>query len=434
MKLLFVILLAFGCGKTDTKNKYYQVSEESLSQDSDGDGTLDWDEIHAGKDPYQAEAPVQFRELHQRVTLIDQDHRELELKAEVQRTLRTAVLREFVTGTPNDLPIVNEQRISVNESKEFWSEALNDASFIKIRLRDSSGNEKIFRLDEDFNKKGIHYLNEDLGIESLKRIQSKTYRLILSFSDKDYVYHLHPSVSPIEFLKKRHQLSLDNDRQVNMVDNLAQQVSHPVNLDASDETAYWISSDCIRENQARAGQTCYIAYTTLHELKQAIKQQPRFAFDLPFQVHNRLGHSSKLLVVAQGFEQLNWQVSQDSISWDIGSGDRSREVTCTFRMNQKPRYSSAIGDKEFLLNSFQYSGMSEMQVSWFTHGARGSAMLINLYTLPVQNSLIQSQDLQKTIPIGTFQSGCPKKVPVNVTHYQLYKNLKMEFYWIRETL
>jgi hypothetical protein len=98
LKFLLLIVLIVSCGKKSTQEEYYQADQTTLSQDADADGIQDWDEIHAGKDPFVSNVQETFPEISKEVTLVQNDGLEVVIQPQVKR-----VLREF--GFKIDLPI-----------------------------------------------------------------------------------------------------------------------------------------------------------------------------------------------------------------------------------------------------------------------------------------------------------------------------------------
>jgi|GEM_PF-6306800 len=415
-------LLCVSCGKKDSNEKIHVVSPASLAADSDGDGMLDWDELHVNRDPQSADIDEQLELMPSEATLIDQHAREHHLPIVSYRTLRMALLQR--SSSAGNLPIDNRVIVRLDHNPEFWQARLQATRFKKIRLNAAATT----MTNPDL---GHHEITSRASKKQLEVIQQNTYRLVVSTPDADKIFHLTPQISPRKFLEKNFKIEWDAQNRPVNIDGHKQDVEHADSFDYQSDIMLWRSVEMPLDLAftPQTGKTYALVFGTAGEFKMGSLSDASFSHPLNILRPNVLGHVASFVVYIPPTKKLRFKDKFETLPIRIGNGDRER--TCEYTQRDSLNYNHyVIRSANEFLRTTQFKAAQNIQVDWFEQGNEGSAAKISMHLVGGEFSAALFSEL---LPVGVLKSTCGRLQPVKIKNLPLWQEQLGHFSWLPQS-
>lgn len=208
MKLLLFFLLLCSCGKkNELKNQSLNFLDSNT--DRDGDGVTDMEEVSLGRNHLIADINTNHSITGNTFTLVDGGLNEFQIRLKPRRLIRTELLRKALGLHQGAISDINKLSVDFNSSQDFWKLYHSGQDFYRYHFKVDKS--QSYPLPGNFEEKRSLEINNfsDYGI--LDQVKTSTYRLIISTSEKEMIYYLHPSIAPISFLKTEHGVHFNHN-------------------------------------------------------------------------------------------------------------------------------------------------------------------------------------------------------------------------------
>ena len=393
MKFLFLILLIVSCGKKSTQDDVYQFDQATISQDTDADGIEDWDEIHAGNNPFVSNVQETFPEINKEVTLVQNDGLEVVIQPQVKRVLRDLLLKKSLDANKDlPLPEVSQLELRFKNRPAYWRTKLAGKHFTKIL----SIAGKSLKLEEGFINEPSVKLNANLSAGTIEELTDRTYRFIISTPEEEKIYRVSSKLSIRDFM--------------------TQQKIFPTGLELEEferESYGWrlvnLSKDFF--NTAVTGKTYAIVYGSSSDFrKQEIDENK---ISLLSENTNAFSFSHKLnITVFMTYGQM--AITKEKVKRFELSPNPDMSALCSYTTRTLVRREKqALPNIESAMGLINWDSSQIVKLDWFEAGQLGVA-----FNLTIQISedewkpLFKSGLLNSVIETGVVESGCGRTVPV----------------------
>ncbi|MBY0518668.1 MAG: hypothetical protein K2P81_17290 [Bacteriovoracaceae bacterium] len=430
--IILTLLILSSCGKK-TQPPYYTVDPQSIGLDSDGDGALDWDEIEMGQDPKLANIDLDLINPENKVTIIDDLGNEKEILTIKVRSLREALLNRY-HYKEIELPLINETLLSFDHLKDFWILKSGPTKSYKARLNADSNNQII--LDDVQSNLGDFGFNlkPKASLNKIIEVFSKTYRLVISTPEREFIYHLTPDVDPLKFLSTKHTISIDQENRIIGIDKYIQNFPHPLKNDYSSDQSFWINVDGALDLnfEPKIGQTYALVFSTLDEIQNHTIKGIHSA-DSGSRIFNPKKTITMTSVVKiPRLKRLNWEDRQEGLYWDEGTGDRSRDRHCFFWTKTSKGYQDYRISSEDELKSILDIRGARLKKSTLLHMSDSySTYLVELETNASEFVFgVMNKDRFPAIPIGVYKSECGARKNLNYQELPLWQDVTLQYHWL----
>lgn len=393
MKFVFIILLIVSCGKKSIPEEAYQIDQTTMSQDSDGDGVQDWDEIHAGTDPYIAQATETFPEIGNEVTLVQNDGLEVVVQPQFKRVLRDLLLKKtFQSNKDLLLPEISQLELRFQNRPAYWRTKLAGKHFTKIL----SIAGKSLKLENGFIDEPSLKLNANLSNGDINELKERTYRFIISTPEVEKIYRVSTKLGIRDFM--------------------IQQKIFPANqsLDELDRDSYgWRSVNLNKDfsNTPMAGKTYAVVYAASSEFRAAELSSTKIS--LINGIANNFTFSQKLNVTIF-MTHAQVAITKDKTKeYDLSPNPhlpaRCNYTTRTLVKREKQVLQSIESANELI----NWDASQIAKLDWFESGLLGVAFNLTILTSDDEwNPRFKSDLLNSTIVTGVIKSGCERTIPV----------------------
>jgi hypothetical protein len=386
---------------------------------------LDWDERYSGRNPDVAEIDEKIPPDSGSVTLLNKDSSELTLPALMRRSLRDSLMQEIGGGVKLSHPRQNTLSIRVDHTPEFWRARFQRYSFRKILLESQLSQD----LPEGFA--GEHRFEFSDREKKLKRIEEKTYRLVVSTPKEEQIFHLAPSVDLRNFLAAKFDLRFDENEQVVRVGEDEQTVVHAEGLDYHVKTHLWrsVGMPLNLRTSPRVGETYALVFATVDEFRKAAMNSARVRYPEKLKRQIHYGHEASVVVFLPRVLRARWKDLYDTLPIRIGNGDRER--TCEFTTRQLLGYQSyRLRNEDEILRYVTFTGAQDVRVEWVETGDEGVAVKLKMQTLSGE---VDASLAQETLTTGLIQSGCLDRKPLKIEQRSLWDGAQGYFSWLLES-
>jgi hypothetical protein len=429
MKLiLLVLILTIGCGKKEKPLDPHYVSPVEAMEDSDGDGLSDWDERYVGRDPLLAELDETLPPPSEEGSLIEANMLEQVLPVTTLRSLRVSALAQ-IAGRKTVWPRLAEIQFRFDAHPEFWLKALNRVRFTHYRLPFHRHHSAI-ELEKNFS--GAIRISPPIQEKFLEKIEKKTYRLIISTPEKDFIYRLSTSVAPLTFLATKHSLVFDSHKNLIGIDQWNQLVPHGHGVNHQDDVMLWSTAGSTAdiETQPEAGETLALVFASAKEFKRASLAGIEETESNSQSYTNPWGHEAALTVFLPHARRLQTSVAETAIPIRIGNGDR--EATCVYlERKQHGMKNFHRGSLSEILQQMKMQNVENPRAEWVVVGTDGIAARINFFARPgVVSFNFRPELFTQTESIGVYRSGCETRVRAKVQSMKTWDALLGSFSWI----
>lgn len=393
MKFLLLIVLIVSCGKKSTQEEYYQADQTTLSQDADADGIQDWDEIHAGKDPFVSNVQETFPEISKEVTLVQNDGLEVVIQPQVKRVLRELLLKKSLEANKAlPLPEVSQLELRFQNRPAYWRTKLAGKHFTKIL----SIAGKSLKLDDGFINEPSLKLNANLSSGIIEDLTERTYRFIVSTPEGEKIYRVSPKLSIFEFM--------------------TQQNLFPVGLELDEfnrESYGWRLVNLSKDfhNTAVAGKTYAIVYGSNLDFRE--QEINKTKLSLLNEAPSSFSFSHKLnITVFMTHGQI--AVTKDKVKRFELSPNPEMSALCSYTTRTLiKREKQDLPSIEIAMGLINWDSIQFVKLDWFEPGQHGVAFNLTIQILEDEwNPQFKSGLLSSIIETGVVQSGCGRTVPV----------------------
>ncbi len=422
--IISLLLILASCGKKIQDQPFYEVTPASLEADSDGDGMLDWDEKHVGRNPFLADVNEGLPVVSEQVTLIDKNSREIKLPAIMRRTLRDSLMQEVGSMTRVPHPRMNAWLARVDQAPDYWRARFANFSFNKIRI-EPEVTQSLLR-----SFVGQHTFTDTELDKRLQRIELKTYRLVISTPRGEKIYHLSPRVDLRDFVQAHFMTRFDQEDRIVQVNQDEQAVAQSDGLDYHVATPLWrtVGMPLNLKVTPLPGETYALVLGTVEEFRRAALNNANVTYPEKLNRQLRYGHETSVVAFFPQALRAHWKDHYETLPIRIGNGDRER--TCEFvtrkLIDYRPR---VLTSTQEVLNYAAFVGAQDVRIDWIESSAEGMAAK---FTMDVLAGEINASLSQERVPTGLIKSDCLERKPLKIDQRPLWTEAQGYFSWLLE--